>query len=254
MTSNTPLCRLSSGALTLVLLGATAAWAVDSPAVDPNAIRVLLSPELETTLAAQMAGTLVSFNAPLGESVRKGQTLAVFDCKENAARLRMAQAEHAGAQEGLATKKRLRKLDAAGEMEVNQAAATVDKTAAAVALTQAQVSQCTVSAPFAGRVAKAHVKLHQGVAAGAPLIDLVGDGPLKLRLNAPSKMLRSLKIGDHFEVDIEETGKSYPAVVSAINARVDAVAQSVELEGRIDGQPKELLPGMTGIARFPHQP
>ena len=86
---------------------------------------------------------------------------------------------------------------------------------------------------------------------GAPLVELVSDGPLKLCLNVPSRLLRTLKVGQRFDVDIDETGKTYPAKVTAINARVDAVAQTVELEARIDGRPPELLAGMTGIARFP---
>ena len=63
--------------------------------------------------------------------------------------------------------------------------------------------------------------------------------------------LRNIKVGTPFEVAIDETGKSYPAKVSAINARVDSVAQSIELEARIDGKPANLLAGMSGIARFP---
>ena len=51
-------------------------------------------------------------------------------------------------------------------------------------------------------------------------------------------------------MSIDETGKTYSAKVTALNARVDAVAQTVELEGRIDGKPAELLAGMTGTARF----
>ena len=87
--------------------------------------------------------------------------------------------------------------------------------------------------------------------AGVPLIEMVSDGPLKLRLNVPSRWLHALKVGTSFEVAIDETRKTYPAKVSAINARVDAVAQTVELEARIDGKPPELLAGMSGIARFP---
>ncbi|NLX18532.1 MAG: efflux RND transporter periplasmic adaptor subunit [Desulfobulbus sp.] len=219
--------------------------------VDPNAIRVLLSPETETTLAAQMTGTLISLNTTLGGSVNRGDVLAAFDCKEQTARLRIAQAEQTAARETLVTKKQLRKLDAAGDLEVLQASAAADKAAAAVGLAQAHVSQCTVTAPFTGRVAKVHVKAYQGVQLSAPLIDLIGSGPLKLRLNVPSTMLISLKEGTPFEVDIDETGKSYAARVTAVNARVDAAAQTVELEGRLDSPEKELLPGMTGVARFP---
>jgi membrane fusion protein, multidrug efflux system len=78
----------------------------------------------------------------------------------------------------------------------------------------------------------------------------VSAGPLKVKLNAPSRWLTWLKPGSRFDVQIDETGRSYPAVVSAINGRVDAVSQSIELEGRIGGNFNELLAGMSGNARF----
>ena len=92
------------------------------------------------------------------------------------------------------------------------------------------------------------------MSSGIPLIEMVNDGPLKIRLNVPSKLLRSLQIGTDFEVDIYETGKTYPARITAINARVDAVAQTIELEAGILGRPGELLAGMTGIARIESSP
>ena len=49
---------------------------------DPNAIRVLLTPELETTLVAQMVGRIVTLNASLGSRVVKGRTVVAFDCGE----------------------------------------------------------------------------------------------------------------------------------------------------------------------------
>ena len=94
----------------------------------------------------------------------------------------------------------------------------------------------------------------ESLVAGAPLVDLVSEGPLKLRLNVPSFYLTQLKVGVPFDVTVNETGKTYQAKVSAVNARVDAVAQTVELEAHIDGDPPELLAGMSGIARFSFQP
>lgn len=222
--------------------------------VDPNAIRVLLTPEVETILVSQMAGTILMLKASLGAAVTKGSTIVAFDCKEGQAKLRMAEAEFTSARETLETKKRLRKLEAAGDLEVSVATAAVDRARAAIGVSQAQLSQCMVAAPFTGRIVKVHVKPHQGVNIGTPLVELVNDGPLKLRLNVPSKLLRTLRIGTPFEIDIDETGKTYPAKVTAINGRVDAVAQTVELEASIDGRPQELLAGMTGIARIPPAP
>jgi RND family efflux transporter MFP subunit len=238
------------------LLLATIASAQTPPSrggmvVDPNAIRVLLSPELETTLVSQMMGRITTLNASLGAAVQKGKRIVSFDCSEGSAKTRMAEAEYASAQETLDAKRRLRKLDAAGDVEVSLAAAAAERGKAAVAVSRAQLSQCSVVAPFSGRIVKVHVKPHQGVNVGTPLVEMVSNGPLKVRLNVPSRLLRTLRTGTPFEVDIDETGKTYTAKITAINGRVDAVAQSVELEARIDGpHHAELLAGMSGIARF----
>ena len=63
-----------------------------APAENPDAIRVLLTPELETTLVAQMVGRISSLKAELGGKVQKGKAVIGFDCGEAAARLNMAQA------------------------------------------------------------------------------------------------------------------------------------------------------------------
>ena len=105
-----------------------------------NAIRVLLSPELETTLTAQMAGRISHLQAQLGARVEKGRTVVAFDCAEAAARLDMARAEHAAATETLGAKQRLRKLEAAGDVEVSLAVAEANKAKAAIALSRAQLA------------------------------------------------------------------------------------------------------------------
>ena len=224
---------------------------LDPVTEDPNAIRVLLSPELETTLASQMVGRIVELQAGLGAAVKAGQPLVSFDCNEWDARLKMARAENSAARETLGVKQRLHKLQAAGDLEVSMARAEVHKTAAAIEVAQAQLAHCVVNAPFDGRVVKVHVKPHQGVNIGAPLVELVSDGPLKLRLNVPSRLLRQVQVGTPIEVDILETGNTYVARVSAVNARVDAVAQTIELEATLDEGVAELLPGMSGVARLP---
>lgn len=242
------------GSALLALSMPTAVHAATPGIADADAIRVLLAPDQETTLIAQMNGRIEVLNANLGQVVSKGKQIVVMECGEATARLRMADAELVSAQENLTAKNGLKQLNAAGDMEVNMAVAAVDKAKGAVALGRSQIAYCSVNAPFNGRIARIYVKQHQGVSNGAQLVDLVSDGPLKLRLNAPSIYLRQLKIGTPFEVTVNETGKTYPAKVTAINARVDAVAQTVELEARLDGKPVELLAGMSGVARFAIKP
>lgn len=218
---------------------------------DPGAIRVLLVSNLETTLSAQMNGTLGALKASLGDKVAKDAELAQLNCVEVNARAKVAAAELSMARTNLAAKQNLRKLDAVGDLEVAMANTEVQKADGALTLARAQAGYCLVDAPFSGRIAKVYVKPYQTVTAGTPLFDLVSDGALKVRLNVPSSMLPSLRPDMPLEVDIHETGKHYPAKVSVINARVDAVAQTVELEAKLDASYPELIAGMSGVARFP---
>jgi RND family efflux transporter MFP subunit len=221
---------------------------------DPNAIRVLLAPNLETTLSSQMNGTITDLRATLGKPVTRNAVLAELNCAEVRARADVAKAELSMAKQNLKAKRSLRELNAAGDIEVAMSATEVEKAQGALSLANAQSSYCRVIAPFGGRVAKVYVKPYQTVSAGTPILDLVGDGALKIRLNVPSALLVKLKQGARIDITIHETGKTYPAHVSAVNARVDAVAQTVELEAQLDSEHSELVAGMSGIARFPASP
>jgi len=237
----------------LLALGSVAVQAEqETSGEDPQLIRVLLAAELETTLSSQMSGTLGELKTSFGEHVAMGATLARFNCNEAQARDKVAVAELAMARQSLEAKKQLRKLDAVGDIEVAAANTEVQKAAGARAMGEAQMSYCQVLAPFSGHVAKVYVKPYQTVSAGTPLFDLVSDGALKVRLNVPSSQLKSLSPGQPLQVTVHETGKTYPAKVSVINARVDAVAQTVELEARFDQRFPELMAGMSGTARFDH--
>ena len=218
------------------------------PASPP--IRVLLIPGRETTVVAQTVGRVTELGGELGASVKEGATLVTFDCGEPMARQRIADAELDAARQQLETKQKLQSLNAAGEAEVKLAESGVARAQAQLDLAREQSAQCRIAAPFAGRIVKLHVRPHQGVAVGQPLVEMVAAGPLKVRLNAPSKWLRWLRPGVGFRIEIDETGRAYQATVSAINGRVDAASQSIEIEGTVRGAYPELLPGMSGNAVF----
>ena len=222
----------------------------ESTGADSNSPRVLLVAQKETTVVAQFVGQISRLGGELGASISQGGPLVVFDCRELEARTKMSEAEVNASRQQFETKQRLKELGGTGDVEVQLAQANLEKSKAQLEVSRAQMRQCVASAPFSGRIVKLHVKPYQSVTIGQPLVDLVSSGALKVRLNAPSRWLTWLKRGVSFEVKVDETGRSYPAVVSAINGRVDAVSQSVEIEGQLGGVWPELLAGMSGNARF----
>jgi membrane fusion protein, multidrug efflux system len=215
-----------------------------------NPVRVLLVPDKETTISSTMAARIITFNGTLGQSFRAGDTLVVFDCEEALARVEMSKAELAGAIDQHEAKVKMQGLEQASDVEVALAASAANKAKAQLSLNQAQVSQCRIYAPWSGRVAKAIAKNHMTVTPSQPLMELVNSGPLKLKLNAPSRMISRLKAGTKFNVLIDETGNQYVATVSAVNSRVDPVSQTVEIEARMVKSYPELLSGMSGVADF----
>ncbi|MBE0619490.1 MAG: efflux RND transporter periplasmic adaptor subunit [Burkholderiales bacterium] len=246
---------MAQGALiACALAGACPAWAAAAPEKKLEAVRVLVAAEGESVLASQMAGRIVYIDAQLGGRIRKGATLLRFDCGEQEARLNMAKAESEGADQVYASKVKLQTLQSASVLEVGQAAADAEKFKAQIQLFQAQIRQCSINAPFSGHVTKLRVKAFESVGVGQPLIEVVNDEKLKMQLNIPSTWLSRIKVNNKFSVHIDETGKTYQARVRRINGKVDAVSQSIEIEGELIGRTDDLLPGMSGIATFPDAP
>ena len=73
---------------------------------------------------------------------------------------------------------------------------------------------------------------------------------LELEFLVPSAWLGWLKNGQRFAVEIDETGKSYPARFTRLGARIDPVSQSIKVGAAIDGSFPELLAGMSGRIRL----
>lgn len=247
------ICIRNAVICALILVGGADAWAQTTQATSVPAlelVRVLLTPSGETTLASPVAAKVQSLNATLGARFASGQILVSFDCSEQTARLDMAKAELDGAVEQHEAKIRMKGLEQASDVEVALAASTVAKFRAQIALSKAQVQQCTVVAPWAGRVAKLHIKNHMSVTPGQAMLDLVMSAPLKLKLNVPSRRMAQLTVGSQFNVTIDETGKTYKARISAVNSRVDTVSQTIEIEAAFVGAHADLLAGMSGTADF----
>lgn len=213
-----------------------------------DTVRVLLVADRETILSSPVAATIKQLYVSIGMPFKEGQTLVAFECDEPAARLSMAKAELSGAVEAHEAKIRMQGLEQASDVEVALAASAAAKARAQVALQNAQVAQCSIKAPWSGRVAKVHVRTKMSVTPSQAMVDIVKSGPLRLKLNAPSRMISKIKAGALFDVAIDETGKSYQARVLAVNSRVDPVSQTIEIESVISKNYDDLLPGMSGVA------
>lgn len=216
------------------------------PALERHDIRAQLMPRRYTTIAAEIGAKVSSIPVGEGGAFRTGQVLVSFDCSLQKAQLEKAQAELEGADQTLQANLRLEQLNSVGQLELDLSKSAVNKAKAEVGANRAVLAKCQVAAPFAGRVAEQKVREQQYVQPGQALLDILDDSVLELEFLVPSVWLRWLKVGGGFEVQIDETRKTYPAKFTRIGARVDPVSQSVKVAAAIHGKFPELMAGMSG--------
>ncbi len=235
-----------AGAATATATAPTAAAAVARPSLERHDIRAQLMPRRYTTIAAEIGAKISGIPVPEGSAFRAGQVLVSFDCSLQKAQLDKAQAELDAAEQTLKSNQRLEQLNAVGQLELDLSKSATQKAKAEVGANKAVLAKCNVPAPFSGRVAEQKVREQQYVQPGQPLLDILDDSVLELEFLVPSAWLRWLKVGGSFDVQIDETRKTYPAKFTRIGARVDPVSQSVKVAAAINGKFPELIAGMSG--------
>lgn len=217
---------------------------------EANTVRALVVADMEATISSQLAGRLTSVPRQVGDTFATGDLLAAFDCQDRQAAVKVAQAELLGARETHLAKLKLQSLGAVSDLDVTLAAAAAEKARSQVLLAQVQERQCAVHAPYPGKVVRVRAKAYESVQAGQPLLEIVNLASLRTQLLVPSSWLRWLKPGVPFKLKVEETGETYSGRVHRISGRVDGSSQTVEVVGRFDRIPANVLPGMIGSASF----
>ncbi|WP_448207612.1 efflux RND transporter periplasmic adaptor subunit [Azospirillum sp. sgz302134] len=220
----------------------------DSLPVVSREIRAQVTARVATTLSSPMAGRIRDLSIEDGDRFKQGEVLVRFDCAVQEGQHARAVAVLEKNRQLQDVNEKLRKLGSVSVKEMNVSHADVATAAAEVGITRAMVDRCTVSAPFAGRVAGVSVKRYQFIGEGQPMLDILDDKQLELEAIIPSRWLTWLGVGTGFQVEVDETGKSYAAKVSRLSGRVDPVSQSVKIYAAIIGPAPDLLPGMSGRA------
>ncbi len=209
-------------------------------------IRAQLSPVTYTTIAAELGAKVQELPFREGEQFKKGEQLVAFDCAAQRAQYQKSKASLSIAERNFNTNRKLLALGSVGRIEYENSASEFQKAKADSEELAAIVAKCTIFAPFDGRVVEQKVRAQQFVQTGQPVLDILDNTALELEFIAPSKWTPWLVQGYAFLIKIDETGKSYPAKITRVGARIDSISQTVKVAAIVDGEYTELSPGMSG--------
>ena len=214
--------------------------------LETREIRAQLMPRRYTTLAAEIGAKVSRVPLAEGAPFRQGQILVEFDCALQQSQLAKAEAAVMATDTAWQANSRLFELKSVGKVELDMSKAELLKAKADLTGNRAVVNKCQVTAPFSGRIADQKVREQQYVQAGQALLEIIDDSSLELEFIVPSRWMVWARPGLGFKVAIDETGKTYPARIVRIGARVDPISQSIKMAAVVDGRFPDLVAGMSG--------
>lgn len=204
-------------------------------------VTVTVRSNSETTLSAKTTGQILSLGVRVGDRVKRGQTLVRLDSSMAAISLqnataaeRLALANPGNAQAEADRAKALHDqgalTDAAYDklrMALDIASAQVDQARAAKRGASQQISDATITAPFAGVVSARFKNAGDSVSAmpPTPLLALVDPDHLEVRMTVPEALAPLLHLGDELPAVASPSGKSFRVRVSALGAAVDGASR-----------------------------
>lgn len=208
-------------------------------------IRAQLIAQRYATLSSELQANISKLQVREGQAFKQGQTLVELDCRLQQSQFDKAQAQAEAARNVLKGNQKLFELKSIGEIELQNASAEVNKTNADVAYYQTVLDKCSLKAPYDGYAGEIKARELEFVQPGQPLLEIIDTKNLELEFIVPTRWLAWIQKNYRFTIDVEDSGKSYPAEVSRISPKADPVSQSVKVIARILGTYTELMPGMS---------
>jgi RND family efflux transporter MFP subunit len=108
------------------------------------------------------------------------------------------------------------------------------------------LDSCKIIAPFKGRLISRIAQEHEYLKAGQPVLSVIDDTKLLAVVHLPSGLKNSLKIGQEFEIKVDETGQTYKGKVHEISGEVDPGSKTFSIKLLVDNPQGVLSPGMSG--------
>jgi len=196
-------------------------------------------------LRPETAGRIAAINFKDGTIVGKGALLVVFDAAVQEAELEQARANLSLARSNFQRNKELLEKRFVSQQALDNSAATLKVQEAAVQLAEAKAGRMRIKAPFNGMVGLRNVSVGDYVKEGQDLINIEDIGTLRVDFKLPETYLGRITKGQVVEVTTDALpGKTFTAVLDAVDPMVDQGGRAISSRARLDNASGVLRPGM----------
>lgn len=195
-------------------------------------------------LTSESSGEITEIRFESGDVVKQGQLLVVLNDRIEQASLKSQAASLELAQILFDRDSALIKQQSIPQTQFDRSRADLERARAQLAETQARLSNKRIEAPFAGTMGIRRVDVGDYLAPGTVIASLQDASELEIDFTVPARYSSALRAGLTVDVQVDAfADRVFPALVTAIDARVDANTRNVMLRARLENT-SGLLPGM----------
>jgi RND family efflux transporter MFP subunit len=127
--------------------------------------------------------------------------------------------------------------------EVMQLRAQLTERRAQLALARQNLNDCTITAPFSGGITQRQASPGEYLTVNAPVVTLVRQKPLRLRLEVPERLASKVRIGQRIDVRLEGVATGSGGRVVRMSPAMQAQSRSLIIEGEIPNENGALRAG-----------
>jgi membrane fusion protein (multidrug efflux system) len=197
----------------------------------------------EIELRNEVPGRVETLAFKEGQFVKAGQMLLKIDDAVLQAQYQKLKTQLELAKKDEIRKKGLLEIKGISQEIYDAAAAQVAELESEVSLTQSQIRNSKILAPFSGRVGLRYISPGAYLSQGDRIATLVQDNPLKVEFSVPQRFAGKIEIGQ--AISFKHSGANQPdtALVYAKEPRIDIATRTLKVRGRVDNQDGKLIPG-----------
>ena len=199
----------------------------------------------ENVLAtSQAAGIVTRIMVRPGQTVSKGQTLAVLDAAAVEQQIKAAEAQASLAKSVYERYQKLWAQNVGTEIQLLKAKADYEFAAKSLSALQAQRAMSTIKSPISGVVDAVDLKVGDAIVPGVMGIQVVNQSALKAKATLGENYLGKVKQGDPVKLIFTETGDTINNKLSYVAKAIDPVSRAFQVEVNL-GSNKNLSPNMS---------
>ncbi len=227
----------------------TAAAEVRELHSEVSSVGSLRSPKT-TLVSSDVAGIIVSLDAPEGRAIRQGHVIAQLDDAQQGAAMGVAEARRKNAQSALDRIKPLVEEGVLARQNLDDGEAELATAEGLLREASTRRGRTRIVAPFGGLVGIQTAQLGQFISAGDPIIQLTQLDPLELVFGVPEDEASSVRVGQTVDAQVGRCGQTFQGIVQALDPQIDRQARTLSVQARVPNPERLLIPGMSARVRL----